>query len=85
MNLVIGKRKAAASWKSRGVHFAAQLRMTGNAFRFCAEQILVASPIGSRQLLHGISSADQLGYCRRQVALKWLDWASHRFEINRIY
>jgi len=48
MNLVLVKGKAAASWKSLGVHFAEQLRMTASAFRFCAEQILVASLIGSR-------------------------------------
>ncbi len=48
MNLVQVKGKAAASWENLGVPFAEELRMTGNAFRVCAEQILVASPIGSR-------------------------------------
>jgi hypothetical protein len=34
---------------------------------------------------HGIGSADQLGHGRRQVGLKWLGRASHRFEIIQIY
>jgi hypothetical protein len=66
MNLVIVKRKAATSWKSRGVHFAEKLRMTGDAFRFCAEQILDASAIGSR--LTNVRLLPAHSYTRR-------DWA----------
>jgi hypothetical protein len=66
MNLVIVKRKAAASWKSIRAHFAEQLRMTGNAFTFCAEQILVASPIGSR--LTNVRLLPAHSYTRRDCA-----------------
>jgi hypothetical protein len=48
MNWLMVKRETAASWKSLGVPFAEQMRTRGNTFRFCAEQILVASPVGSR-------------------------------------
>jgi hypothetical protein len=38
----------------------------------------VTTAIGS------IWEADQFGRCRRQVGIKWLARASHRFEINRV-
>ncbi len=84
MNLVLVKGKAAASWKSLGVHFAEQLRMTASAFRFCAEQILVASPIGSRltnvRLLPAHLHAQRLGRWHQAIGplfYKWHDIA-HR-------
>jgi hypothetical protein len=48
MNLVMVKRKATASWENLGVPVVEQLRMRGDAFKFCAKQILAASPIDSR-------------------------------------
>jgi hypothetical protein len=84
MNLAMVKRKAATPWKSTGVHFAEQLRTTGNAFRFCAEQILVASPIGSRltnvRLLPVHSYTRRLGRWHQAIGpllYKWHDIA-HR-------